>query len=173
MRQETRAAHDALDAGLGAFAIGGDGDFGAFLRVQYAARLPIENWLAVQDSGAITPPPQTHLIAADLAELNLAAPPDFGAFPLQHSGALTGVAWTLAGSSLGNRAMLAQRRKLGLNGADRFLSDDAMPQFWKALRPTLDTIASPEAAHHAVTGANAVFALFRLAANHYTIKEVA
>ena len=113
---------------------------------------------------------QLALIEADLADLG----ESIGAasslpFIASADGAL-GIAWALAGSSLGNRAMLADLRKRG--GAalsTRFLGDGAMPAFFASLRPRLEQPIDEAAIAAAVAGAHAVFARFaEVAAAHLT-----
>lgn len=68
----------------------------------------------------------------------------------------------LAGSSLGNRAILAEIRRKAARKAwapwpSRFLSDEAMLQFWKALRPELENSADVETIEVAIKAADLVF----------------
>lgn len=140
------------------------GDYASFLGAQFAARAAMEDAFAATSPGMLgQPPKQTQLIVADLAELGHAAPAPVSAPHLRGEARALGAAWVVAGSSLGNRAMLAQRKKVGLSGADRFLSDGAMPAYFKQL---LDVLESPE--NHVpleavFDGAHAAFALFECA----------
>jgi heme oxygenase len=146
------------------------GDYAHFLRIQFDARAPIETWCQTALPQELLPPSQLALIEADLADLGESA----GAassrpFMANTDGAL-GIAWALAGSSLGNRAMLADLRKRG--GAalpTRFLGDGAMPAFFVSLRPMLEQPIDEAVIAAAVAGAHAVFARFaEVAAAHLT-----
>ena len=69
-------------------------------------------------------------------------------------------AWVLAGSSLGNRSILAQLKKRGGAAAHwphAFLGDDAMLDFWKALRGRIECPVPADQQHAAGHGAQAVF----------------
>ena len=165
----TRARHDALDLELSPLAEGPD--YARFLRIQYAARTPVELWLERHASDPI-PPRQTDLIRQDLLDLGTQPDrilPDFEPADPREA---WGIAWTLAGSSLGNRALLQRRRNAGLRGADRFLGDEAMPRYWAELRPRIE-VPMDEATHeHAIRGARRVFDIF-LAVHGSTTERVA
>lgn len=153
----TRPLHDVLDRQLAPLALGDEP--ARFLAVQYAARSPIETWLSTLEDRA-TPPVQTPLIAADLGELGVALPKRSLSFAPTDPEEVWGVCWALAGSSMGNRAMLQRRRRAGCTLPHNFLADPAMPKFWKELRPQLERVHS-EALHvHAIRGAQRVFETF-------------
>lgn len=159
LRTRTRPLHDAVDTAMGPLAEGPD--YATFLLIQHAARLPLEQWLADNAPPGWEPPAQTPLIAADLAALGHACPASDGraptALPPQ---AFLGLAWALAGSSMGNRAMLVRRRKRGLAGADSFLSDGAMVSYWHRLLPLLERPAEYQTSPDILKGAEAAFASF-------------
>lgn len=137
----------------------GDEAYCRFLRVQYRARLPIEAWLADHADAALQPPPQTGLIAADLHELNCniaSAPARFDADP---SGA-TGIVWVLAGSALGNKAMLKQREKHGCTGPHRFLASANMQSFFYRLLSYMNDDIPHAGPQPAINAARAAFAFF-------------
>ncbi|MBX7497053.1 biliverdin-producing heme oxygenase [Qipengyuania sp. 6B39] len=157
LKSATRAQHDALDAHLSPLAV--EGDYRIFMEIQHAARAPAESWLGGLSTEAV-PPLQSPLIAMDLAELGAEPAAAMLPFhPQDHREAL-GVIWALAGSSLGNRAILQRRRKRGEAVADRFLSDPAMPQFWAEFRPRIEREFDAETAGHAITGARRMFITF-------------
>lgn len=141
------------------------GDYRIFLAIQYAARAPIERWASIHCDRELAPPSQLAVIAADLEALCTALPtPDARAFEADPAGAI-GVAWALAGSSLGNRAMLAALGKRGTLLPTAFLGDPAMPIFFAKLRPILErTSAHAPVAEPAIAAAREVFATFARAA---------
>ena len=77
-----------------------------------------------------------------------------------------GVAWVIAGSSLGNRAMLSDLRKRGHEGQPAsFLGNEDMAIFWHDFRPRIDSWdGAPQAA---VSAAHATFAHFSATAATY------
>ena len=173
LRDETKDAHDALDARLGDMPLSTTADYTIFLRIQYEARAPIERWCERHLDGA-APPAQAPLIADDLAELGAQTPAPPAAFRLPAGADPDGLRWALAGSVMGNRAMLVQMRKRGLSHLpDRFLSDEAMMAFWKEMRPTLERPAEPDRAAACVTAAEAVFERFTLAADALLLERAA
>lgn len=172
LRAATMAAHDLLDAAMQA-ASGWQtrADYARFLALQHAARAPLEAWLESHAPDDLRPPPQTPLLARDLAALGAGLPPPSPLFaPLQTpsslpgtsvSGEALGAAWVLAGSALGNRAIARQVARIGGGTWPvTFLEDGAMMAFWQALRERIDgpvVIAQVEGATRA---AEAVFAHF-------------
>lgn len=165
LRSATMAAHDLLDTAMQA-ASGWQtrADYARFLALQYAARLPLEAWLAAHAPRDLAPPVQTPLIAQDLALLGLNLPParlPFAAPANPSAGAVLGTAWVLAGSALGNRTIARQVDRIG-GGAwpARFLGDDAMMAFWQGLRTRIERPAAPHEAAGATGAAEAVFAHF-------------
>ena len=171
LKDGTRGLHDELDASLGHAALDAR-SYTAFLSIQYAARAPIERWASTALSADLLPPATADLIAADLEELRVPLPfeTDFtwpgGADPI-------GFAWALGGSSMGNRAMLVQRRKAGFAGADRFLSDPATALYFRALLPRLAAPVSAQMAGAAVLAAEAVFTTFLSATRAHHLEAAA
>lgn len=162
LRDRTGPRHDALDAAMGALDLAKREDYIRFLTIQHTARSGIEAWLTRNAPSDLTPPVTTDLIAQDLRDLG-APVPEFYTFPghgLIPASAL-GMAWTLAGSSLGNRSMLADHRKT--EGDDlkpaAFLSDKATGIYFKKLLSRLDRPATPND-HYVFAGADAVFGHF-------------
>ena len=158
LKRDTAALHDRLDDRLGALAL--DGDYAAFLATQYRARAAIETWFDGADAALPIPPQQTPLIAADLAELGHDLPGDIPSFSPDDRHEALGVAWVLAGSSLGNRTILARRRKAGERAAERFLSDAAMPRYWTTLLPLIEQPRERTILTHALKGARRAFETF-------------
>ena len=152
---------------LGALDLADPAQYRTFLQVQYAARRPVEGWLATSEMPIAAPPAMSPLIAADLSELSdipadsqgdgsPAFHPPAGADPL-------GAAWVLAGSSLGNRAMLADLGKRdALPAAVRFLSSPDMVAYFAELRRAIEVpCPDPADASAAIAGAAACFGHFR------------
>lgn len=157
LRCATARAHHMLDAAMGDVIT--HGDYVAMLQLQHQARAGIEDWLAEHAPTGWLPPPQTPLIAADLAQLQVPCPAATPTFDAPAKG-FWGIAWAIAGSHLGNRAMLATRRKAGLSGADSFLSDPAMAAYWRQLVPRLAAPAEASEAAAASRAAEQVFGHF-------------
>lgn len=139
-------------------------EYARFLRLQHAARQPVEAWLETNAGAQLCPPPQTTLIALDLSELGLSPPvggEEFaitGSDPTAREDETLGVAWVLAGSSLGNRSIASELGKSGHGDwPTRFLRDPAMIEFWKNLRSRLEREASAARIAAATRGAVAVF----------------
>jgi heme oxygenase len=168
LRAATMAAHDLLDHAMQA-ASGWQtrADYSRFLALQHAARAPLEDWLAAYAPADLRPPPQTPLLAQDLAALGMGLPapgpiltlpgPDAGTAP----GTALGTAWVLAGSALGNRAIAKQVARIG--GGEwpaAFLGDGMMMAFWQGLRARIEHPAAPGEAEGATRAADAVFAHF-------------
>ncbi len=172
LRAATMAAHDLLDHTMQA-ASGWQNraDYARFLSLQHAARAPVEAWLDTHAPDDLRPPVQTPLIAEDLAMLGLDLPAPAEAFEmhLAAEGAALGAAWVLAGSALGNKAILKQMRRASAAAGHAwpaaFLGDEAMLVFWQSLRPLLERPASATTASAAATAASAVFAHFLAHAN--------
>lgn len=170
LRSATMAAHDLLDEAIQA-ASGWQTrhDYARFLALQYAARLPLEAWLTAHAPADLIPPPQTPLLARDLMALRLELPPACAlpaaaafrprAFALPATA--LGVAWVLAGSALGNRAIARQVAQIG-GGAwpVAFLGDGAMMAFWQSLRARIEGPVAARDADTAARAADAVFAHF-------------
>lgn len=148
-------------------------DYTRFLSLQYAARLPVEEWLAAHAPDDLRPPEQCALIAEDLTALGEELPEAADAFALPVSGngaaetalppaAALGAAWVLAGSALGNRAILKEVRRTASESGEaawpeHFLGNDAMLDFWKGLRRQIEAPATSGAFEAASMAASAVF----------------
>lgn len=150
------------------------GDYARFLAAQYAARSVVERALAAQHPvGLGAPPSQTDLLASDLADLEMTPVASSDKLSLETPEAALGAAWVLAGSSLGNRAMLAQRRKAGAQGPERFLSDHAMARYFGDLLKAMEGERSDSAIQQATRGALATFAIFENAFSTMQLENAA
>ena len=139
----------------------GGAGFGAFLLAQYRARHQVE--AALDDNpplGLSAPPRMTDLLARDLAFLGLDVQPPHDRIAFASAAESLGAAWVLAGSSMGNRAMLTMRRKAGLDGPHEFLSDQSMTSYFQHLLQVLSRDHSAAARRAAAGGALRTFALF-------------
>lgn len=172
LKTRTRDLHERLDASVGSAALGDADNYAAFLAVQYSARAPIEQWAATDLGTDLRPPATSALIADDLAALGCPRPPE-QAFTFPAGADPRGLAWALGGSSLGNKAMLVERRRAGHTGADRFLSDPSTAAFFRRLLPHLEQPVSADEADAAVAAAEAVFLTFLAAASHASLKAAA
>ncbi len=160
LRGATASAHDLLDSSMRA-ASGWTSldDYAQFLTLQYAARAPVEKWLADNAPTDCAPPPQCPAIARDLAALDRLLPASSTPFKLpdiaQSESHTLGAAWVLAGSSLGNLSILKELRRAGHDDwPHAFLGDDEMLSYWQSLRRRIERpadIAEVEAASQAAT----------------------
>jgi len=164
LRTSTKSAHDALDATLGTLNLADRDEYCQFLHIQYAARVPLEQWCAVYMPGHLMPPRQSGLIAQDLFSLGSSTDVQFPAFIPAADIEPLGIAWALGGSSMGNRTMLARmRRHSGKGRPAAFLAGDAMQAFWGTIKPLLGQPVSDATTQRATRGAIAVFACFETA----------
>ena len=158
----TRAMHDVLDARLSPLAM--DADFGRFLQIQHAVRLPVETWMGQVstelEEDCLALPLQACLIERDLLDLGLVPLEVEPVFDSRDPREAWGVAWALAGSSLGNRAILQRRRRAGCKLTHHFLADPAMPAFWSAFRRQIERPLHADLHRHAIVGAQRVFGSF-------------
>lgn len=169
LRDATAIAHDRLDLSMRS-AAGWESraDYARFLSLQYQARLSVEMWLIKHAPVRLAPPAQTPLIACDLIALGDPLPFSPSRFRLPTTGnAISdghalGVAWVLAGSALGNRAIL---KELAVNGRGNwptaFLGDPKMLAFWKCIRPLLEEGGAALTTDHAIEAAVSVFDHFQ------------
>jgi heme oxygenase (biliverdin-IX-beta and delta-forming) len=164
LRAATMAAHELLDHAMQA-ASGWQtrADYARFLSMQHAARAPLETWLAARAPEGLAPPPQNALIARDLTQLGTPLPAPAPLFTLGRAGpgSALGIAWVLAGSALGNKAIAKQVARIG-GGTwpTAFLGDDGAMTFWQDLRARIERPAAPAEADGATRAAEAVFAHF-------------
>jgi heme oxygenase len=132
------------------------------LKTQYAARVPVEHWLLLNAAADLEPPLQTPLIARDLYALNESLPLPRAPIELGDvdEASVIGVAWVLAGSSLGNRAMLKDMQRARRDGETlpaQFLGDETMLSFWKRLRPRIEQPTTRDRLEAAASAATAIF----------------
>lgn len=162
LRSATAPLHRRLDEEMGRLDLSDRADYTSFLLVQLAARLPIERWLADHAPAPVSPPATAALLLDDLAALEHPVSLTPVPFAISDEADPIGAAWALAGSHLGNRAMLVGLRKRPApnNLPTAFLSDPAMAGYWKRLRPLIETPVEPRRAERAVAAAKAVFAQF-------------
>ena len=160
LRDHTRAQHDVLDASLDMDALSESKRYADFLCRQYRARQPIEAY--VESLGRDDMPPLAlPRLERDLDALGIALPSLGRRFTLPEESDPVGLAWALAGSHLGNRAMLAGLDNPAL--PTHFLGDERMIAYWKALRPRLNRHVIVPEARPAILAATAVFAQFQSA----------
>ena len=160
LRLATSEAHDVLDGSFSADILADPDAYGDFLTMQLRARLPIERWAALNCPAKLRPPETTPEILEDLLALGRPISLRPGRFDMPEGADPIGVAWAIAGSHLGNRAMLSLLRKSGADLPASFLADTRMQAFWAELKPRLDTPADTDSAYSAIVAANAVFACF-------------
>ena len=168
LRAHPRAAHDALDALMREDGWHTAERYGEFLLCQYAARKPLDDWAAQHLAPSQRPPKQAELICKDLQALGMAgqitalnhlvaemAQPQFR---LPRQALPLGLAWALAGASLGNKAILSELRGVDAQTWPRaFLSDPAMGAFWLALLPQLEEANTQRDYDAVALAANHVF----------------
>lgn len=140
-------------------------DYARFLNAQYTARASVELWLSMFATPGLKPPEQTPFIAHDLARLGEPIPVGQPNFDMGFNGDATtiGVAWVLAGSSLGNRAILQDMHRSlpqGTYWPQEFLASRAMTRFWKELRSRVEVPVSQDKADEATRAARCVFEHF-------------
>ena len=113
--------------------------------------------------GVRPPPSQLDLLISDLGDFGFEPQPSEQSLSLTSSAEALGAAWVLAGSSLGNRAMLSRRRKAGLQGAERFLSDTRLASYFSELLRALDAEHEDREVREAISGALKTFTIFEAA----------
>ena len=161
LKDATEAIHDRIDHAVGALPLLSEKDYAAFLGAQYTARSIVERALAKQSPPEPgSPPSQLQALEADLADLGASPRSGETTIDLRNEYEALGAAWVLAGSSMGNRTILAQRRRAGLTNAERFLSDAAMPRYFKQLLRTMDSFNGQPMVDDAICGASKAFAVF-------------
>ena len=136
--------------------------YARFLQAQYLSRLAFERWAKRACPADLRPPVQSHLLKADMRELMITEAVPSQVFALPGSASALGAVWALAGSSLGKAVIL---RSLSAEPTcahlpTRFLSDNSMHKFWKALLPNLNQAYQPQSVEAACNGALAVFSHF-------------
>ena len=99
LRAATRARHDQVDAAFSRFDLGSASGYRVFLRAQAAAHLPAEDAIDAADGAAVLADwpvrRRAPLLCADLADLDLAAPPGLPAPALHGEAAVLGAIYVL------------------------------------------------------------------------------
>jgi len=160
LRRETGASHDRLDKAMAGLHLADRADYALFLHLQLAARAPIERWAALYCEEALRPPESVPLLQHDLAQLCAAGELPESTFEPPQCAHPLGLAWAIAGSHLGNRALLMRLERQGTDLPTAFLADPRLSMFWKRLRPQLEVSAAEAPAAAALAAAEAVFACF-------------
>jgi heme oxygenase len=164
LKEGTAAEHDMLDARLGSLVLADRDGYAQFLDIQYRARRGVERWLEARALGD-PPPPQSDLVARDLASLGQAIPEETPDFTAAVDEDTLGVCWVLAGSALGNRAILMRLAKAQADVPTAFLADPRMGQYWRSMLPAL-TRPCDSCEHDSVLrAARATFTHFNLVAS--------
>ncbi len=141
--------------------LAGDASYTVFLRAQGEVRMVLDDAFACHPPlGLPAPPTQVMLIEADLEELGAQGVTCGSPIRFANGYKSLGAAWVVSGSSLGNRAMLAQRRRSGHETAHAFFSDPAMPEYFKRVAATLETPFTEPECEQICKGANLAFGLF-------------
>ncbi|MEQ7874573.1 biliverdin-producing heme oxygenase [Sphingomonas sp. ASV193] len=162
LRDETRAAHEAVDASFAGLDLAKRDDYAAFLVAHAAAFLPAEEALTAAGADLLMPDWSVHrrgaLLAADLADMGVALPPPASAPRYDDEAAILGGAYVLEGSRLGG-AML--RRQVGEGLPRRFLDAVQPPGRWRGFIALLEQKLYTEAEQRrARDAALSTFALF-------------
>jgi heme oxygenase (biliverdin-IX-beta and delta-forming) len=162
LRHATLGDQAALDRALARLDLAARGDLAQFLGIQLASRAGIERWLEDSSPPDWVPPPQTGLIADDLAALG-SLPRAYPAprFEPGPDADWLGPAYVVAVSHLGNRLLLAQAGPALPREARRFLTGNAMQDYARRLRRLLGEAPGPSGAAAAIAAARAAFAHFR------------
>ena len=145
-----------------------------FLQVQLAARLPIEEYFAQFSATCTIPPAQASLILRDLEHMGLTPEAqNLPRFELPKHANRVGAFWAIAGSSLGNKAILreVERSAGGRVWPSAFLSDRSMNDYWKGLRKELDRPASHDMTEDVFAAAKAVFSHFHVTAQRISFEH--
>ncbi len=153
-------------------ALGDRASYAAFLAMQYRARRGIESWLGLHLPDT-APPKQCALIAEDLASLGATVPEDAPGVELEQDDDPFGLCWVLAGSALGNRAMLVRLQRAEPELPVRFLSDPEMMEYWRSLLPRLRQPHAPGADTGALRAARTTFAHFDAVASGSAMRKAA
>lgn len=164
LKEGTAAEHDMLDARLGSLVLADRDGYAQFLDIQYRARRGVERWLEARALGD-PPPPQSDLVARDLASLGQAIPEETPDFTAAVDEDTLGVCWVLAGSALGNRAILTRLAKAQADVPTAFLADPRMGQYWRIMLPALARPCDSCEHDNVLRAARATFTHFNLVAS--------
>lgn len=160
-----------------------------FLKLQYQARRPVEGWLIANAPEHLRPPLQCDLILQDLTALGMGkrldasstseTPFDIGSgSKAEREAKSLGAAWTLAGSSLGNRSILKEIGQSSSHSESApwphsFLADPKMLAFWGNLRRLIERPAAETEICQASQASLAVFDHFIMMLRDQTQKTKA
>jgi len=174
LRSSTSGIHERLDRSVSGADLLHPVGYTRFLTCQLTARDAIEDWADLHCPALLRPPSTSELLRKDIADLARDLGDDASSealggystpFALPAQSDPIGLAWAIAGSHMGNKAMLARLRKAEVSHGRppmpcRFLADARMTGFWRALLPRLEEPCSAAQAEPAVRAAHAVFARF-------------
>ena len=133
----------------------------AFLKAQGEVRSALDEAFEYHAPlGIAAPPSQTALINADLQDLGEAGLSAKPIIRFANAYESLGAAWVVAGSSMGNRTMLARRRKSGYDTANAFFADASMPAYFTHVVKILNTPFTEPEQQQICAGACRTFALF-------------
>lgn len=163
LRTETADDHLVLDRSMAYLVLSRRVDLIRFLQIHLTARIGLEGWLARNAPPGWEPPPQSALIAQDLAALGVSDAGTTIEFDPDRDCDWVGPAYVIAGSHLGNRLLLAQCGSAMPDDARRFLLGDAMQHYWQRLRSLLSVVLEAGDGDASVRGARATFEHFRRA----------
>lgn len=162
LRDDTRDAHDAVDAVYGGFDLADRRSYAAFLSAHAAIVLPLETML--DDAGIATlvddwpDRRRAPAIAADLTALSRPLPPPLACPPVAGDAGLLGALYVLEGSRLGGR-MLA--RQVASDFPREYLDPDQPTGHWSKLLVRLEELLyTDHRVTEAIVSARAVFASF-------------
>ena len=170
LQASTKGIHQRLDRSVSAADLLHPAGYARFLRCQLSARDGIEDWADLHCPALLRPPSTSQLLSEDLADIardlgEAEHGADATPFSLPAQSDPIGLAWAIAGSHMGNKAMLVRLRKAEASQGIapvpcRFLSDARMTGFWRTLLPRLEEQCSAARAEPAIRAAHAVFARF-------------
>ncbi len=166
LRDETRQAHDRVDAAFGAHDLSTLDGYARFLSAQSRAFVAVERAAeAAGVAGLIEDWPlrrRADLLLEDLAEMGVAAPRTIQAPPMTSEAELLGAVYVLEGSRLGGAVL---GRNIPDQAPRRFLGGDGAGPRWRALTALLDArLVAADQIADAVRSARSVFDCFDQAA---------
>lgn len=166
LREDTRAAHEAVDAAYSGFDLSTTEGYRAFLTAQALAFLPIEAAADRAGAGDLLPDwsarRRSRRLKDDLADLGVPPSEDLQSVELCGVPDVLGAVYVLEGSRLGGRLL---HRHLPADAPSRFLGDDDYGPRWRALTRLLDErLTDPHDIEAAVASARSTFDCFLIAA---------
>lgn len=166
LKAATREAHDRVDAAFAAHDLGERASYGDFLRRHAAALAPLEQSLDAAGARDLIEAWDEHrrapLLAADLAQLGLTAPPSITAPAFASDARIAGGLYVLEGSRLGGAVLC---RSVPPAFPVAFLSAAQSPGRWTHFIASLDQLLyERRQLDSAIAAALESFALFERAA---------